>query len=126
VENTHSENNSFVRPIGFAIPYEIRHHPKLDQATKFSWVYVWELANFRPDTIITSYARLAADLGRTERCARRWIKCLVEAGLIEMVGSKRMGELVLYVVAPSTWEGDTPPPPPFTKCSANPSRIRRN
>ena len=66
MKNTSSENASLARGVGFAIPYEIRHHPKLDQATKFTWVYIWELANFRPDTIITSYARLASDLGRTE------------------------------------------------------------
>jgi len=108
--SSHSENVSKARPIGFAIPYEIRHHPKLDQATKFTWVYIWELANFRPDTIITSYVRLAADLGKSEKSARRWIQCLAEAGLIEMIDAARRGECVFYVNAPVDWEGDTPPP----------------
>jgi len=109
--STHSENLPLARVVGSSIPHEIRHHPKLDQATKFTWVYIWELANFRPDTIVTSYSRLASDLGRTERCSRRWIQCLVEAGLIEMVDSKRKGELVFYVLPPQEWEGATPPPP---------------
>ncbi len=110
MKSHHSENVSKSPPIGFAIPYEIRHHPSLDQATKFTWVYIWELANFRPDTIITSYVRLAADLGKSEKSARRWIKCLAEAGLIEMIEPARRGECVFYVNAPVDWEGDTPPP----------------
>jgi len=108
--NNQSENLSSSRQIRFAIPVEIRNHPKLDQATKFAWVYIWELANFRPDTIITSIARLAADLGKSERAARRWIQCLAESGLIEMIPSSRRGECVFYVNPPAEWEGASPPP----------------
>jgi len=110
VTNNHADSPSKDRPIGFAIPYEIRHHPTLDQATKFTWVYIWELANFRPNTIITSYVRLAADLGKSEKSARRWILCLADAGLIEMILPARRGECVFYVNAPAEWEGASPPP----------------
>jgi len=111
VQNNHSQNASEGRQNGVAIPKSIRLHSKLDQATKFSWVYIWEQSNFRPDTIVTTIARLAADLGRSERCARRWIECLAEAGLIEMVAPIKRGECVFYVNPPVEWEGTTPPPP---------------
>ena len=105
-----AENLSVGRQIRFAIPKEIRLHPKLDQASKFAWVYIWEQSNFRPDTIVTTIARIAADLGKSERAARRWVQCLAECGLIEMVGTPRRGECVFYVNAPAEWEGASPPP----------------
>jgi len=110
VSNTHSQDAPAGGQNGVAIPKSIRLHPKLDQATKFSWVYVWEQSNFRPDTISTTIARVAADLGKSERAARRWIECLAEAGLIEMVTPVKRGECVFYVNPPPEWEGDTPPP----------------
>jgi len=115
VTNTHSQDAPAGRQNHFVIPQEIRLHPKLDQATKFAWVYIWEQSNFRPDTIVTTIARLAADLGRSERAARRWIQCLAEAGLIEMVNSKRRGECVFYVNPPGEGLGTTPPPPSVHK-----------
>jgi len=108
--NNHSEKISSSPQTRFAIPVEIRHHPKLDQATKFAWIYIWELADFRPNTIITTVARLAAELGKSERAARRWIQCLAESGLIEMIEPSRRGECVFYVNSSGTWQGASPPP----------------
>lgn len=86
------------------IPSSIRNHPKLDQATKFLWVYIWELADFRPNTVTTTPARLAAGAGTSERSVIRQLTKLLHSGLIEHVVPPRRGESVYYIHSPKEWE----------------------
>jgi len=86
------------------IPESIRLHPKLDQASKLCWVFLWEQADFRPNTINTTPARIGAALGQSERSAKRWLAKLQEAGCLELVDQPKRGEWLFYVSAMHAWE----------------------
>lgn len=57
--------------------------PGLRAEPKACWCYLWqERCRRKPDTVWVSYAELAADQGKSDRSARRWIETLVRTGLV--------------------------------------------
>jgi len=86
------------------IPQSIALHPKLNQAAKFLWVHLWQKAGFHANSVSTTPAAIASQIGGSDRAATRWIESLADSGLIEFVARPRRGGWVVYVNEPPTHE----------------------
>ena len=84
------------------IPESIGLHPRLNQAAKFLWIHLWQKAGFFPNTVTTSPAAIASQIGGSERAAHRWLKSLEDSGLIEFSAKPRRGSWKLYINSPPT------------------------
>jgi len=79
-----------------AFPAEILQHRTIRGEAKLLWLWLWEQAGFRPNTLSINPAAVAAALGGSERAARRWVESLEAARLIEIV-DRAPGVITLYV-----------------------------
>jgi len=94
-----------------AFPAEVLEHRSLRGEAKLLWLWLWEQAGFRPNTLAVNAAAAAAALGGSERAARRWIESLEAARLIEIV-HRAPGVITLYVQRPGAPAVVRPDPQP--------------
>ncbi len=81
-------------------PAAIVRRLKVRGEAKLAALWLWQLAGFRPGSVVTSTVAIAAELGGSDRAARRWLFSLVDAGFLTVVDRDRDGCLHLYVNDP--------------------------
>jgi hypothetical protein len=73
--------------------------------SKLAAMFLRHLAGYRPQTLQVAPAELAAELGASDRAARRWLTNLAEVGLIEILDRPGRGTWTLYVQDPAEAAG---------------------
>lgn len=81
-------------------PAAIVRHLNVRGESKLAALFLWQLAGFRPGSVATSSVAIAAELGGSDRAARRWLDSLVDVGFVTLVDRDRDGCLHLYVNDP--------------------------
>ncbi len=97
-------------------------HKVAGAAVKLAYLWLYNEAGWRPNTIIVSPKALGTALGRSDRQGRDWIEKLVNLGLIELGQyDERRGVFEVHVYLPQAGEPMGKPPDPQKPLPFGPS-----